>query len=221
MAAALKLSRRGFLQSALGAAGALLLPGVSQVQAANQFYRPIRYAPDRGFNQAQLALLGQAVNLVAQRMLDPRMLAYTLPRYRRYLIQAPGRRFNTARDFEGWFHHIQMQTLRVCGFPALYLAGAYHPRENWTGRGQIARVTAEFAAANGGQPRHYTQGTFAVTLNTALFGNPNLSYGRDAAYWAGTICHEMLHNLGHHHPEGVYDGYFIRVYETAVWRNGQ
>lgn len=209
------VSRRGFLGAAAGLAGSCLLPSFAE---ASGYYRAIRYVPDQGFNQGQLAILGQAVNILAQRMLDPRMLAYTRPRYRYYQIHAPGRRFNNATEFEGWFHHIQMQTLRVCGFPQLNLYGRSDPRGGWTGRAQIGTVTAEYASVSGGPARHFTRGTFAVTLNTALLGG-NTSWGRDPAYWAGTICHEMLHNLGHDHPPNVYDGIFIRVYETAVWRN--
>lgn len=209
------LSRRRFLGAVAGLAGSLLLPASSE---ASGYYRAIRYVPDHGFNRDQLAILGQAVNILAQRMLDPRMLGYTIPRYRYYQVHAPSRRFATARDFEGWVHNIQMQALRVCGFPQLNLYGRPDARGGWTGRAPVGTVMAEYASVGSAPARFFTRGTFTVTLNTALLG-ANTSYGRDPAYWAGTICHEMLHNLGHDHPVGVYDGIFIRVYETAVWRN--
>lgn len=211
------ISRRGFLQAAAGFAGALALP--SSADAANPYYRPISYQPDYSFSKAQLALVGKAVNLVAARMLDPRMLAYAHPNFQYYMVHAPGRTFRNKADFEGWFHYIQMQALRVMGFPPLYVYGQYDAGGSWTGRGSISSATAEYASVRGSQPKYYTQGKFVVTLNTALLGNGRLHYGNSADYWAGAICHEMLHNLGHQHPVGVYNGQFMRAYENAVARN--
>ena len=213
------ISRRGFIRSAasMAVASAFL---TQEAKAASPYYRPITYSTDQGLNADQSAIVGRAMNFVATRMLDPRMLAAARYNYRYYMVEAPGRTFRTKADFEGWFHHIQMQSLRVMGFPRLSIYGRYDAAAQWVGRGSLSTVTAEYASDRGAAARYFTKGGFTVTLNTAHLGNSRLSYGRSADYWAGVVCHEMLHNLGHHHPENVYDGIFMRAYENAVARNG-
>ncbi len=216
-----QLSRRHFLQALAGTAAALYLPGSAPAQQGN-YYRPIRYQLHHNFNRTELGLIGQALNLVAHRMLDPRMFTYADANSRYWYVRVPNRNFRNSAEFEAWFTRIQMPALRERGFPLLHLRGQYDTRGSWTGRAPVGTVITDYRRVRYGTSTRlaaHVEGAFDVTLNTALLGSSSFHLGRCPHYWAGVIAHEMLHNLGHEHPVGVYNGTFIRAYERAVWLN--
>lgn len=67
----------------------------------------------------------------------------------------------------------------------------------------------------------YRNNKFSIELNSLALGNGS-SYPRanEQAIWAGTIAHEMLHNIGWRHPVGVYDGTVIRTFQNCLVSNG-
>lgn len=211
------LSRRGFLKwtagAAAGAAAACALPSI--VAASNPTFRPIRCALAGTFNTTEATIINQAVSLVANRMLDGRMFLWTRARYRRWYATVPGRNFRSTAEFEAWFVRIQLAALSALGFPGMTIRSRYDPRGSWVGEAHVNRVRTEYFVVNG-RNRPSVTGAFDITLNTGLLGNAQYHAGRNPAYWAGVITHEMLHNLGHEHPVGVYDGLFIRTYQRAV-----
>jgi hypothetical protein len=210
------LNRRQWL-GAVGGMGAALLTPVIASARTNPYYRPLRYYFHNNFNKTELAILGPAVNFVAQRLLDPRMFAYARTRYQQSYTKIPNRRFRTAADFQAWFTKIQLPALLDRGFPTLQIRGQFDANSNWTGRASVGTVTTEYVSRNGSRPTAYVAGAFDVTLNTAMLGSNKFHLGNCENYWAGVIAHEMLHNMGHEHPVGVYEGTFIRAYERAVW----
>lgn len=214
------LSRRGFLKSVAsataGAAAACVLPELGT--ASTSAYRPIRYLLAGNFNATESNIIAQAVSLVANRMLDGRMFLWTRARYRRWFVRVPNRTFANTAAFEAWFVRIQLASLSAVGFPQLTIRSRYEPRGSWVGEASVGRVRTEYYVINGRNVPSVT-GSFDITLNTGLLGNAAYHAGRDAAYWAGVITHEMLHNLGHEHPVNVYDGLFIRTYQNAVQCN--
>jgi hypothetical protein len=205
---------------ALCAFAALVAFGVApaaQAQSSNPYYRHIYYSLDTNFNATEKAIIQGALDRVAHRFLDPRMFDHARLQYRHWSAAAPGYTLRTASDFETWFTQVQRRALLERGFPVVRIRGVYDAAGSWTGRATLNKVLTQYRwDVRAGRSVAYVSGQFEITLNTAKLGNASLWYGRDVDYWAGTIAHEMLHNLGHHHPENVYDGLFIRAYENAV-----
>src|SRR5262245_11828833 len=213
------LSRRQFLGAAAGAAATALMPDLAFGQT-NPYYRPIKYYVHNNFNRTQLAIIGQAMNHVASRMLDPRMFQWTRGvygyRYWYFQPRAGGIVPRTTPEFEAvaW---TQLQALLAAGFPGvMQIRGAYDAQGDWTGHAAVQTVIAEKRLGARGAYAH-VEGNFDVTLNTAILGTTRFSTAASPDYWAGAIAHEMLHNLGHQHPVSVYEGTYIRGYEKAVW----
>jgi len=62
---------------------------------------------------------------------------------------------------------------------------------------------------------------FVITLNKYYVAGPGI--WSDADYWAGTIAHEMMHNLGHRHPDisdPDYKKYQINVVDEVIQNDG-
>lgn len=225
-----KISRRTMLASAAKAAGCMFIPAVAVAQdRRGNYYRRIEYSYSSAFNDTEARVIRGAVNVVAKRMLDPRMFSNAKRVYRRWYANIPGRRIGSTAEFEAWFTRVQLPILLEGGFPRLRINAQYVPRADWVGRAPVGTVKTVFGAAppqfglTGGASQWrppVTEGSFEITLNKAYLGERDYSLGRDEAYWAGVIAHEMLHNLGHTHPEGVYDGVFIRDYQNAIRHNG-
>lgn len=58
-----------------------------------------------------------------------------------------------------------------------------------------------------------------VAFNSDYFGNSSqFSLKNDVDYWAATLAHEILHNLGYDHPQGKGD--FITEFDLCVNFNG-
>jgi hypothetical protein len=65
-------------------------------------------------------------------------------------------------------------------------------------------------------------GSFSIYLNKYYLDKQGIY--KDVNYWAGTIGHEMLHNLGHQHPDASsakYQEYQINVLANAIRSFGQ
>lgn len=65
------------------------------------------------------------------------------------------------------------------------------------GRANLDLVTVRFSPG-----RFVYEGEFNIQLNFRRLGGTGTH--SSPAHWAGVICHEMLHNLGHLHDEGDY-----------------
>lgn len=62
---------------------------------------------------------------------------------------------------------------------------------------------------------------FDITLNNALLATGGIY--SDPEYWAGTIAHEMAHNLGHSHPSSSdpnFSKYQINVLDEVIQNDG-
>jgi len=216
------MDRRRFLNSVGGCAVAAALPSLAAAQSGNPYFRPIKYFVHNHFNRAQLAIIGPAMNLVAHRMLDPRMIQWVRGVYRYRYWSFDGRAGSVSPRNKEQFEAVawtQLRALLASGFPGvMQLRGAYDAGGSWTARATVGKVVAEFRRGRSGSYAHVA-GNFDVTINTAALASHRFPQARSADYWAGTITHEMLHNLGHEHPENVYEGTYIRGYEKAVWYN--
>ncbi|MET0341958.1 MAG: hypothetical protein ABW252_13215 [Polyangiales bacterium] len=63
--------------------------------------------------------------------------------------------------------------------------------------------------------RHYLY----IAVNGDFLGGDAEPWMSDVDWWAGSIGHEFLHNLGYNHPTG-YPGSFVSVYGDCVTSNG-
>jgi hypothetical protein len=109
-------------------------------------------------------------------------------------------------------------------FPDIYIRMGYEPsREGYSG--WVAR--APYNTVNlywdwrFGEWRLSDDSKFDITLN-----NYHLATGgiySDPEYWAGTIAHEMGHNLGHQHPspsDPNYSKYQINILDEVIQNDG-
>lgn len=68
-------------------------------------------------------------------------------------------------------------------------------------------------------------GKFELDVNAWYLHNARQADLSNPIYWAGVIAHELLHNLGHSHPQGRADADYYKtqlvVYEHALRANGQ
>jgi len=217
------------LATAATAAGCMFIPAVAVAQNRRRnYYRRVNYSYSNAFNETEVRIIRDAVNVVAQRMLDPRMFTNARRVYRRWYARVPDRRFENTREFEAWFTRVQLPILFEGHLPHLRIRAEFVPGDG-VAHAPVGTVKTSYGAAppqfglTGNATQWRTpviQGTFEITLNKAYLGERDYSPGRDADYWAGVIAHEMLHNLGHTHPKGVYDGVFIRDYQNAIRYNG-
>ena len=108
-------------------------------------------------------------------------------------------------------------------FPDIYIYYGYEPRQSgekgWLGRAPYDTVQIYWD----GEAEEWRQkGSFKITLNNYFVA----AGGRysEASDWAGTIAHEMLHNLGHRHPDSSdpnYSRYQINVLDAVVQNDGE
>jgi len=107
-------------------------------------------------------------------------------------------------------------------FPNIYiLYGSEAPRgggSGWLGRAYLDLVTVYWDSAQGEWKQ---KGKFVLTIND-YFVARGQRYS-DPNDWAGTIAHEMLHNLGHSHPDSSdpnYSKFQINVLDALVQNYG-
>lgn len=79
-------------------------------------------------------------------------------------------------------------------------------------RGEVGSILIE-AAAEG--PK--IEGRFAMDIDLSYLD----SEGTTIDNLAGTIAHEMMHNLGFTHPGGYKDRNYISVFDFIIERNGR
>jgi hypothetical protein len=108
-------------------------------------------------------------------------------------------------------------------FPDVYIYYGYEPRregeKGWLGHAPYDTVRIYWDS----EAKEWRQkGSFKITLNNHFVA----AGGRysEANDWAGTIAHEMLHNLGHRHPDSNdpnYSKYQINVLDEVVQNDGE
>jgi hypothetical protein len=89
----------------------------------------------------------------------------------------------------------------------------------WVGYAYYDRVNVYWDFANS---RWEQSGSFSIYLNEHYLQQAGIY--KDVNYWAGTIGHEMLHNLGHQHPDSTdakYQQYQINVLANTIRSFGQ
>lgn len=107
-------------------------------------------------------------------------------------------------------------------FPDIFIRYGNEPPQNgdisWLGRARIGTVAVYW---DGKVEEWKQKGSFDITIND-YFVARGQRYS-DPNDWAGTIAHEMLHNLGHNHPhwsDPNYPKYQINVLDELIQNYG-
>ncbi len=107
-------------------------------------------------------------------------------------------------------------------FPDVYIRYAHEePAEGDTGWVARARYDTVTIYWDGDGWSSTGDSKFVITLNNYYVAAHGVY--SNAEYWAGTIAHEMLHNLGHRHPNSSdpnYEKYQINVVDEVIQNDG-
>jgi hypothetical protein len=83
-------------------------------------------------------------------------------------------------------------------FPKITIRRGYE-KGNWVARAQCSTMRVHNNSHR--KDKSCFDGQFVITVNDYYLNNRNEGqHYSDVGYWAGTIAHELLHNLGHNHP---------------------
>lgn len=194
-------------------------------------YNPARCVVDSDFGSKETAILKKACNLAVVRLqnAEVRKRVYELAKYSR-LSGSVMRRSNAADTPESRWNLLNRQLLTLSlpngendtepPFPDIFIEYEHQaPRtegEGWLGRAPLDRVVIY---RDGNEWKQ--KGSFRITIND-YFVARGKRYS-DPNEWAGTIAHEMLHNLGHHHPssgDSDWNKYQINVLDAVVQNYG-
>lgn len=219
-------TRREFLRSLVGGGAALGLH-LCNASSARAECNPITFHLEGdgwdGFNRRQI--VSQAMWLVNERFLDQRIATNG--------YQVDGNNYNMHGNlwnitnlnsyFSGkgyadilWF---QLAALRITNNrPRLFIQAEHRPQINALGWANIGLVEVKYS-----RERFDITGDFRIVLNTHFLGGAG--HYSDPYYWAGTIAHEMLHNLGHLHSTDREDPRYSQcqliAHERSVYYNGR
>jgi hypothetical protein len=219
------MQRRNFLfvGTGLGLAACFREPRHSAAEGNNPCFVQVPYRT-HGFSAAQQQLIAEAMLLLQQRLdcknvWDNAASLMTGSMVdEEYLAKLPIDRTQT---------DLVLRT-QIGALPELDRRGAVPTlqihafTEESSVVGQAPRgtvVTKFFKDASYRYTLFRAEGEFHVDLNAYYMSGDRL--GRRPEVWAGVIAHEMLHNLGHLHPVGVYeDSNQIVALEKAIITNG-
>jgi hypothetical protein len=218
-------SRREFFVKASGAIAAVVTgvtPG--RVYASN----PINYQLE-GFDEERFGeetLLASAMNILAARFQDRRIWQAVYDAGARYyisgqvmeqsnLIDTRQNRRNLLWHQLYWLSQSNAPDDTEPSFPRVVLR-AFHESSRVLAKAPLDEVVVRSVGRNIRQ-----SGSFRLLINRYKLASGGS--GSDPEEWAGTIAHEMLHNLGHTHSEAGdadYEDWQIIVFDNAVIRSG-
>ena len=222
------LTRRNFLNLSASAVGASLITG--PVLAA--IVKPL-FIYEHDFKGAEAALIDKAMRIVERLLTNPNLL-------KNYIL----RMVNTSNgnhyyDYQTWLrsnlghpsgrdwrfverkHLLQfqikcLQWAKSHGDSLFVDIASYWSDMNELGNGDIGTV----ACISEGF-RYELRGHFRVNINKRRLKSRYIDTTDPEADWAKVIVHEMLHNLGHLHPEGDYtDKWQINLFHNVFRSQG-
>ncbi|MEN3334885.1 MAG: hypothetical protein V7641_4250 [Blastocatellia bacterium] len=219
------MDRRQFVKlcGASIVAASSLFPGVAK--AKNTAYHKIE-----GFNEKQERIIDQAVDIAVSRLQDKQIWEKTYQKAKLPFVSDEAIKLSNLSDTPEERKNLLLRQLGCLSkangpnddepaFPNIYIHAEYIEGGSWVGRAPLDTVTIYWDE----EVKEFRQrGKFSVTLNSAYVGRDGIYSSVD--YWAGTIAHEMLHNLGHQHGDSKsdknYSDYQINVLDRVVASNG-
>ena len=176
-----------------------------------------------GFTAEETNVITNALQVVVNRLFTPRVrdCMYRITGdYGYHLAAGIYTRSNLAEDndYDGYKDILRFQldcleqkSVRQT-FPTIHI-WPWHEQSQTIAKGTLDCVTITSKGT-----KFTTSGEFNVWLNRYHLAAPT-STGSDADFWAGTIVHEMLHNLGHSHDD-YSDSWQINVFEKCLAQDG-
>lgn len=150
----------------------------------------------------------EALKIVSNRMLDDRIWTCALDKSARFFVKSSHVPLNDYDQFREFSWH-QRNALMYRGFPVVnvLIDNLTPPRRGqaYVGRYVDARLTPEGFTVGG---------TYNFTIDQATIAN------EDALTIAGIMAHEMLHQMGHNHPNGYDDGNFVSTFQNCFVNDG-
>jgi hypothetical protein len=200
----------------------LKLPPISR---ENTTLFKIKYEIHDGFTSAVETTIERAFRVVNNRFFKPEILRnmYDICGTSNALL-GPGvwkcSQLETNEIYNGEYDLLryQMMCLRVKArkgeFPTIHIYPFYE-ETSVSGQGALGCVSCISYGS-----KFLINGEFAVKLNQYSF-DASTKNGWDPEAWAGTIVHEMLHNLGHDHALSDYsDNWQINVFKKCFIHDG-
>jgi hypothetical protein len=219
-------SRRSFLRKTLGvaAAGGISLAGLGRLRADTHVPFEVNLQGEGWDSHGRKTIIGQSLWVINHRFLDAKVIANGL--------YVDGTSYNQEGDLwqitnlgahkpnYGYPDILLYQLVALRGAarrPTLNIILSHKPDSNAVGWANTNLVKVKFSAET-----HTVEGEFKVYLNSHFLGGGG--HYSDPYYWAGTIAHEMLHNLGHLHVTDRESPQYARcqliAHERAVYYNG-
>jgi hypothetical protein len=215
-----RASRRQFLSGSVAAAaglGSILMPAT----ALADYHQPIKFelAGEHEWTDEydRLAIIRKAMWIIDRRFLDVENVVQNvldLPTSRNGHSFQPGAWSNLQPHYPAlrngdqllWY---QLLTIRKWmsppnprSTPKLFIHSAYNNKD------AFAWAPYNTVTVEGDGEKYEVSGHFKVYINFRYLGGKGLD--SDPWTWASTIAHEMLHNLGHMHPEQTSDTRYSR-----------
>ncbi|CAF1280347.1 unnamed protein product [Adineta ricciae] len=188
-------------------------------------FHQINYEIHSGFTLDEETFIQKALAIIDNRLLDEKILQnmYQICGTSGCLF-APGvwSRSKLAKNKEYSGIHDLLRFQLMClkleieenRFPVIHLYPTYE-KSDTQAEGKLGCISC---ISHGS--KFSIEGAFHIKLNQHNLDTTNEQIG-NSIYWAGTIVHEMLHNLGHKHQINDYtDQWQINVFEKCFLYNG-
>jgi hypothetical protein len=186
-----------------------------------------RHSIDRSFNEAERELIEDALRIAVKRIQEKRTWesiqarnGYASVTYDSIALSGLCDNTNIRRNL--LFHQLYWLSVpngkndTAQPFPDIYIRRGYEADGGWVAKAPYDTVRIFWDRENT-EWRLSDDSKFVITLNNyyvaahGIYSDPN--------YWAGTIAHEMLHNLGHRHPDATdpnYEKYQINLLDEVI-----
>lgn len=220
-------SRRSFLRRTLQATAAsgIVLAGWAPLRAETHVPFEVKLHGDGWEAQGRKNIISQSLWVINRRFLDVQIIANGLA--------VDGNNYNQVGDlwrvtnlgaYKPQYGYADILLYQLAALreatqrPTLNIVLSDKPESNAVGWANTDLVRVKFKPET-----HTVEGEFKIHLNAQFLGGAG--HHSDPYYWAGTIAHEMLHNLGHLHvadrESPQYDRCQLIAHERAVYYNGQ
>ena len=177
-----------------------------------------RQAGNLSFSRQNRDLIQRSMNVLSKRIDQSRIWNCARENTKKWKVQNSGQNITTTDRFKN-FIRLHQRAFTSGNIPRVLFTPF---RENGPAHGRAyvgGYVKAKFVSTTSLVPIYKFDGEFNVMLNLKHLSDRNWN---DAETWAGTIFHEMLHQMGYTHFKGVYnDDMYITVIGDCVTNNGR
>ena len=188
--------------------------GQQEEKGSEVKYQQVNWTYNSNFTSSEQSKIQSAMNVLASRIDQGKIWDCAYNNYKKwYTWGVPG--MNNTTDFENFIYRTERAFSN--GVPRIYLS-SYYENSSSFGRASVDNyVEPKFVNTTSLVAIYRMQGTFNISLNRYNLSNADWA---TADTWAGVIFHELLHQMGHSHPNGYKDGNYITVAGDCLQENG-